>query len=600
VDILAAHCHSIDLDTETELSVEVLQDVPAGSLLRIAIASFGIGASIEVLRALAGTELPVVFRQSAADFGERFVWYAKTGSLAVVRTSEDMRAGSLVVLTVRPARPFDETQPVKVGTVMHLQLRLVADLDAEIAEPVTDLLAVQIVPGEATRLEAYLKPDGRVLVTHFDRSGAPAGCGVRPTKVVADGLEAAAEPLTAASSLSRVKHGSDQARVTARSEAGLEARSNAWPRAMDGTPMYFGEFHWHTELSCDGSRSLPDALRSARDELGLDFAGSSEHMWANGQFGEGKGVPEQAALCRSFDDPGKFAVLPGFELSCRYGHANVYTDDFALLAELADGLRGEYAKEQKNDLRYPWGSLLALCPAGRSLLVPHHTNMDSYVTERVVREDGRAWWGPMDWPVEVDRTRIRLIEMVQNRGAFESEVPDPAWKTLFGGYGGSARTALARGYRIGFTGGSDNHCGWPTRKRDGYGGLTVVQCASLDTRSVFKALHDRRCYATSGARIVADATLNGHPMGSELRLPGGAKREFKVHVQGTAPLDRVEVVSWDVVAGRLSLEPGATDLEATWVDDRPGRPMSGVYYYVRVRQQDGHCAWLSPWWVDAE
>jgi hypothetical protein len=59
------------------------------------------------------------------------------------------------------------------------------------------------------------------------------------------------------------------------------------------------------------------------------------------------------------------------------------------------------------------------------------------------------------------------------------------------------------------------------------------------------------------------------------------------------------VISWDCVAGDIAVDRDSPDLDATWVDERPGRPMSGVYYYVRIRQQDGHCAWLSPWWFDA-
>ena len=46
------------------------------------------------------------------------------------------------------------------------------------------------------------------------------------------------------------------------------------------------------------------------------------------------------------------------------------------------------------------------------------------------------------------------------------------------------------------------------------------------------------------------------------------------------------------------LEDDEPDFDVTWMDDRPGRPLRDVSYYVRVRQVDGHCAWLSPFWVD--
>ena len=40
------------------------------------------------------------------------------------------------------------------------------------------------------------------------------------------------------------------------------------------------------------------------------------------------------------------------------------------------------------------------------------------------------------------------------------------------------------------------------------------------------------------------------------------------------------------------------DVLAEWVDERRTRPVHDAYYYLRVRQQDGHCAWSSPIWID--
>jgi len=224
--------------------------------------------------------------------------------------------------------------------------------------------------------------------------------------------------------------------------------------------------------------------------------------------------------------------------------------------------------------------------------------MDSWVRERVVREDGRPFWCAMHFPLPAERSVVRLYEMVQTRGAFETEETDPLWRVADGGLGGSARTALLRGYRAGFVGGTDNHCGWPTRQGSRTCGLTAVQAPSLDQPGIFRAFHDRRCYATSGARIVADATLNGHPMGSEIRLEPTAPRVFRIWIRGTAPIERVEIVHAGYVLARLPVAPDSLDFRAEWADERPGRPLEDAWYYVRARQADGHCAWLSPFWVD--
>jgi hypothetical protein len=85
-------------------------------------------------------------------------------------------------------------------------------------------------------------------------------------------------------------------------------------------------------------------------------------------------------------------------------------------------------------------------------------------------------------------------------------------------------------------------------------------------------------------------------MGSELALAPGDGRRLEVRVNGTAPLERVEVVSQGVVVHRFAVE--GPDLRAEWVDERRTRPRHDFYYYLRVRQEDGHCAWSSPIWGD--
>jgi len=131
-----------------------------------------------------------------------------------------------------------------------------------------------------------------------------------------------------------------------------------------------------------------------------------------------------------------------------------------------------------------------------------------------------------------------------------------------------------------------------------YAGVTAVQSASLDTGSIFASLHARRCYATSGARIVADMTLNGSPMGSELTMEPGEDRVFRIRVRGTAPLEQVQMIHLGYVLHDFDLERDSLDLDVEWADERPGRPLEDAWYYLRIRQRDGHCAWLSPFWVD--
>ena len=620
-------------------SFRLQRPLGAGTLVRLRAGGTLLLSSVRVtaVRAGGGEPLPFAHRYERAEMERRWRWYITTMTMAVVRLPRDLPAGAMLEVEaeyqerrMRGERATGRPSPQQSrdrysGLSWWLQALAIADVDAERGEPVAAPFEVRFVAGAPERLAAYLRHDGRLLVQHFDRAGNPAAASGDVVAAAADGRSGAV-PVTegaAATAVALPAQGSEVSvpaaaagttgsperragRIEVRDGAGRDALSNAPPLALDGTPIFFGEFHWHTDFSGDGQRPTADALRSARDELALDFAGPADHLSPTATYrGTGTGgnvtrtVAEQAALCRPFEEPGRFCAVPAAELSRRYGHANIYTDSWDLLLELTGRFAAELAPawERQPD-RYDLASLVRLCPPGRALVVPHHTNMDSFVREGVVREDGRPAWCAMHWPQPANRDVVRLVEMVQTRGCFEAEETDARWRIWDGGLGGSVRTALARGYRLGFVGGTDNHSGWPTRKGDGFCGLTAIQAPELAWGELFRALHARRCYATTGARIVADVTLNGAPMGSELRLEPGAERRLRVRVRGTAPLECVQVIHCGHLLAELPVEAGSPDLDAEWLDDRPGRPLEDVYYYVRARQQDGECLWTSPFWID--
>lgn len=597
----------------TALTVTLRQPVPAGGLLRLRASGVTMlrGLGIAAVRVRQGGEgdagsvdLPIVHAFSPAEMQRDWMWHVRTLSLAVVRAPSDLRAGAQIAIEPTPdsgAVVTDVTWTLYVGTVTAPE-----DIEfTAVAEP----LRLHFVPGMVDYLEAVLKADGTVMVAQIDRYGNPTEPPADDEITVRMGAEvrsAAAIQCTAATVFSSWEDAAavrrPGVRAIATDTAGHQARSNAFPVALDGTPITFGDLHWHTDFSPDGQRSLIDALTSARDELGLDFAGPTDHLSPDGTYAHRLPL-EQAEICRRFDDPGSFCTLPGVELSGRYGHVNLYAADFDTFLEIVKRFAHELLPAWRERVTgYPLEVLAALCPEGRAMIVPHHTNVDAAVGEGVLRDDGRPFWYAFQWPYVTPLLRqgLRLVEIVQNRGAFETEARDPDWRVRWGGFGGSAQTALLRGHRVGFIGGTDNHLGWPTRLPDapGYGGLVAVQAPTLAPAALFAALYNRRCYATSGARIVADATLNGAPIGSELRQAPGAPRDFEIRIHGTAPIAAVQVISMGVVLADLPVPDETLDLSLTWSDERPGRPLDDVHYYVRARQTDGHCVWLSPWWVD--
>jgi hypothetical protein len=170
--------------------------------------------------------------------------------------------------------------------------------------------------------------------------------------------------------------------------------------------------------------------------------------------------------------------------------------------------------------------------------------------------------------------------------------------------------ALAMGHRLGFVGGTDSHYGLANQGsyhvNDG-NGLACVQAAALTRDAVWQALHDRRCYATTGDRILLDWTLDGHPMGADVPvdLADCGPRRITVRAAGTAEIDLVEVLRNNEIV--YTARPGAEAWEGEWEDAAPladlalaptfpyDRPF--VFYYVRLTQANRQLAWASPIWL---
>ena len=71
---------------------------------------------------------------------------------------------------------------------------------------------------------------------------------------------------------------------------------------------------------------------------------------------------------------------------------------------------------------------------------------------------------------------------------------------------------------------------------------------------------------------------------------------FSAQLHGTAPIEVVEIIS----GGRCVWQhkPNRWDVELDGVE-LPAQVEDSAYYYLRLRQADGHRAWLSPVWLDA-
>jgi hypothetical protein len=553
----------------------------------------------------------------------------------LVEAGETIRLGLTgQVPQIVPKRPFRIVEIDESGTIAGLSPANVALPPVQPAPAVYVLatLPADMVAGESAPLRlAALDPFGNVderfrgrLTLAGDLAGIPAevtfgdvDAGLR----VVDGVRAA---------------GTGTRRVTGTAELAAgpaEVASNP-VRVWASRPKvrrYFGDPHAHSgsdvaSLSSQGGDhrghfvTAEDALAFMRDVAGLDWGATAEHD---------TGLTSQTWLenqrrVDALNQAGGFATLLGYEWTPprRLGHHVVLHDggpsDRAPLVGAASGRRG--GQGAANFMELGHALRLGAWTGHKMLMVPHV--MQPFPNADPERQDAsephEIWDGPAgttpgpnylsdlrhvgeiyshhnddfsaDGYRQTSRGRGDAVDQPQ---MFEVGVEHP-W---------TFQHAWATGHRIGVIAGSDNHLGTPGLNDYAptvphHAGLAVVLAPELTREAVFEALAQRRCYATSGARILLDATVAGRGMGEEFYLPYGGPVQVAVEVAGTAPLASVEIVK--LVDGKFvtvreaPLDGRATDATLAFSE----RLETPTIYYIRVRQVDGEMAWSSPFWVN--
>ncbi len=393
--------------------------------------------------------------------------------------------------------------------------------------------------------------------------------------------------------------------IVARNAAGpVTVTAAAWEAGISGVSnpidvveassdrIFFGDLHTHAPRALDpghrphgpfmahGVGTYAEAFRYARDVSGLDCVGVAwfpppqniEAIWSVPRVDDWE---EYQAIIADFHEPGAFAPLVAIELNDpTAGHRVILYPD--------EGKRVTTSKIEKI-----WPAL----EGTGAVVVPHHINVSS--------EGGYQNWRVQDWQRHNPQYQT-VLEIAQNRGAFETDAPGGA--TLIGGGGASAQDALALGHRLGFVGGTDSHHAQPGRNTCSMagvdfhdhktGGLTAVIAPELTREAIIQALRERRCYATTGARIVLDFCIDGHGMGEEFTATT-SEVAVTARVLGTAEIERLEVVC----NGDIVLEQPGIGRVAEIDESLALQGGQTSYYYLRVTQTDGHVAWSSPIWV---
>jgi hypothetical protein len=311
--------------------------------------------------------------------------------------------------------------------------------------------------------------------------------------------------------------------------SGASRRSKLFPR---GGLLVHSDLHNHTLVSGDAQGS-PEVAYADMRRRGIDVACLSEHAISGKDHGEVT-CGDHEAPCRifeginetdweqvkgyadRFDDPGRFVAVPGFEWSTpTVGHVNVwysrdYTDAlhqnaFVTPRALSETDRVGAPPEVANQFES----------------APDVATMDGFYDwlqappERALRGGGNDGIACFNHPNEF--------------GTFEDYRYDPAvapylvsveainqdrdffWFYRDRGLPNPLAATLDAGWRVGFTGVSDEHGPPYGRPNRGRGGLWV---RSLTRAGVREALERRRSFATFEPGLRVDAAANGARMGS--------------------------------------------------------------------------------------
>ena len=388
----------------------------------------------------------------------------------------------------------------------------------------------------------------------------------------------------------------------------LQAACNPM-QVFDETPadrLYWGDLHSHTRHSYDAVGVGDAAFEYARYVSGLDFYAVTDHLGSQRDaegFTRGFGPwawEEYTAATDAHNDPGTFATLHAWEsgFGAPYGHHNVF-------------FRGQPpGPRAMPSLPELWAAL----EAGQALTIPHHTGK---------------------FPIGVtsdahDPELRRNFEIYSGHGLSEAYNPTHPLapenvvftNSSISAYPGlSAQDAWIDGLVLSAIGSSDDHRSQPGQP---HFGLAAVRATALTREAIFDGLHERRTYATTGARILLDFRVNDAAMGSATSAesqepvvisegpaagtmgrirPTSRLPRLLVSAHGTDIIESVEILRYSKPDGGFAVisefEPNAPDFEWSGND---GNFRDDSIYYLRLRQRGtirgrAVMAWSSPIWV---
>ena len=340
--------------------------------------------------------------------------------------------------------------------------------------------------------------------------------------------------------------------------------------------IYWGEIHAHCEMS-DGIGTYTDLFRFGRDIASLDFAASADHAC---YFSDNEWETMQD-ICNSYNCDGSYTTLIGYEWAGKQVHRNIYTSQnhlklFRAMYEPTSTLDKVYNFFHGNEdvVAGPHGSI------AHGLIFEHHDP----TVERFI--EIYSMWGDQDnlngnhSPAKVSPNAIPINELIKTdvhlgfTGGGDCHEAHPGFSSCDPEHQGQVPHAFAQFLRY--------RCG-----------LTAACMPKLNRTNLIAALRNRHTYATSGARILADFTINGYSMGEIVMM--------KEHIICL----RCEYHLTDY-SGTIYIIKNGEELDHAKLVERDGTfewngdisdSQEEISYYIKIVQEDSQTLWSSPIWI---
>ncbi len=351
--------------------------------------------------------------------------------------------------------------------------------------------------------------------------------------------------------------------------------------------LVYGNLHEHSENSpcwsagTDGT--LHEDYRFGLFSENYNFVAITDHGYSLNELYWRKNM----RLADFYNDPPYFVALPAMEWTLTAkgdlesvfgaGHYNVI---FASSDEARKFIRSSQEVFNVNSPESSNAQLLWKLLHEKQIdciSIPHHPADEAH---------------PVDWNVH-DDYYVPVVEIFQCRG--NGEYPGaPREINLERHNTTDSRRAFVdyalreKKYKMGFVASGDHN---------GMGvGVAALWVKDLSRDGILEAMRSRRCFATTGDKMIVDFRLNEAPGGSSSGTSGAPK--LRIMVKGQRELEKVEVLRNSRVIKEFAVSGKELEFEEIFADSDYLDESEVLYYYIRATQKNKELAWSSPIWVE--